>query len=338
MVNLIKRTSVLIVALSLGACVVSKKKFDALNIEKSGLEVDKSDCEQALKLEGSKNEELTTLSDAQKKKIEQISSDKSKLDSDLKQLKEQYQILSQVSSADAQKLRQEMVKAQNLQETLEQKNQTLDTKTKELESKNTALRNAETKLAKDQKRIDSLNSTLASREARVKELEAILAKQEAAVENLRKKVTSALLAFSSDELQIEVKDGKVYVSMAENLLFKSGQYNVDTKGLQALKDLSVVLSKQNDVDIVVEGHTDNVAMNSAAVPKDNWDLSVLRSTSVVKELQKNGVNPKSLVASGRSQYLPKKEGNTAQDRALNRRIEIIISPSLDELYKLLEAK
>ena len=335
---MIRKISVICLAAVLGSCVVGKKKYDALNVEKSGLEVDKKECADALATEQSKIGQLSAESEAQKKKILDLADQKMKTENDLKQLKEQYQILSQVSSSDANKLKLEMDKAKNLQETLEQKNKVLDTKSKELESKNEALRKAETDLASDRKNIEALNSTLAAREKRVKELEAILAKQEEAVETLRKKVTNALLAFSSDELQIEVKDGKVYVSMAENLLFKSGQYTIDTKGLQALKDLSVVLAKQSDVDIVVEGHTDNVAFNGASIPKDNWDLSVLRSTTVIRELQKNGVAPKSLVASGRSQYLPKKEGNTAQDRALNRRIEIIISPSLAELYKLLETK
>ena len=325
-------------ALVLGSCVVGKKKYDALNVEKSGLEVDKKECNDALTTEQAKVAALTTEGEALQTKIADILKEKGILEKDLAKLKEQYQILSQVSSVDAQKLKQEMEKAQNLQETLEQKNETLISKTKELEKNNLALRQAEQKLLEDRKSIETLNSTLAAREKRVKELEDILAKQEAAVENLRKKVTNALMAFSSDELQIEVKDGKVYVSMAENLLFKSGQYTIDTKGLQALKDLSVVLAKQSDVDIVVEGHTDNIAFNGPSIPKDNWDLSVLRSTTVVRELQKNGVSPKSLVASGRSQFLPKKEGNSAQDRALNRRIEIIISPSLAELYKLLESK
>ena len=333
-----KRILYISLALVLGSCVVGKKKYDALNVEKSGLEVDKKECNDALTTEQAKVAALTTEGEALQTKIADILKEKGILEKDLAKLKEQYQILSQVSSVDAQKLKQEMEKAQNLQETLEQKNETLNSKTKELEKNNLALRQAEQKLLEDRKSIESLNSTLAAREKRVKELEDILAKQEAAVENLRKKVTNALMAFSSDELQIEVKDGKVYVSMAENLLFKSGQYTIDTKGLQALKDLSVVLAKQSDVDIVVEGHTDNVAFNGPSIPKDNWDLSVLRATTVVRELQKNGVSPKSLVASGRSQFLPKKEGNSVQDRALNRRIEIIISPSLAELYKLLESK
>jgi chemotaxis protein MotB len=334
---MLKKISILVLCTSLGACVVSKKKFDALNVEKSGLEVEKADCNEALKSEQNKNKDLTAENEAQKKKIQELSDAKLKTEADLKQLKEQYQILSQVSNTDAQKLKQEIEKTQNLQETLEQKTATLDAKTKELDAKNQALRLAQKDLEKDRKSIDSLNKTLAAREKRVAELEEILAQQKAAVEALRSKVAASLMAFSKDELQVEVKDGKVYVSMAEILLFKTGQYNIDTKGLQALKDLSVVLAKQTDVDIVVEGHTDNVAFTSSTLPKDNWDLSVLRATTVVRELQKNGVAPKTLVASGRSQYLPKVEGNTTTDKALNRRIEIIISPSLEELYKLLES-
>jgi chemotaxis protein MotB len=326
-----KKVSILLFCASLSACVVSKKKYDALNIQKNGLEVEKAECNEALKSEQNKSKDLQTEASAQVQKIQDLSTQLNLTETDLKKLKDQYQILSQVSSSDAQKLKSEMEKAKNLSETLAQKSDILD-------AKNTELSAAQKALTKDRRSIDSLNKTVETREKRVKELESILAKQDQMVENLRKKVANSLLNFSSDELQVNVKDGKVYVSMAENLLFKSGQYTVDTKGLQALKDLSVVLAKQTDVDIVVEGHTDNVAFTSATLPKDNWDLSVLRATNVVRELQKNGVSPKTLVPSGRSEYLPKASGSSSVDKATNRRIEIIISPSLAELYKMLESK
>lgn len=343
----------------LSSCMVSKKKFDELAVEKGSLEVEKADAANALKLEQAKNDDLELENEAQLKKIAEITNEKAKTAEDLKNLKEQYQVLSQVSNADAKRLSLEMKKAQNLQASLEQKNNVLASKTLELETKtqemvrlgkdleqkqseldkkNLELEAKNQTLKKDRKHIDSLNSTLADREKRVVELEEILRKQEEAVEGLRSKITASLLSFSSDELQIEVKDGKVYVSLAENLLFKSGKYTIDPKGIQALKDLSVVLAKQTDVDIVVEGHTDDVPYNGSGVLKDNWDLSVKRATTVVRELEKNSVDSKRLVAAGRGENLPKEIGTTKEVRAINRRIEIIISPSLGELYKLLEAK
>lgn len=353
------RIAAILVLASLSSCLVSKKKFDDLNVEKSSLEVEKAKAAKALKVEKSKNKDLTSENDAQNEKITKVTNEKAKITEDLNSLREQYQVLSQVSSSDAQKLNLEMKKAKNLQASLEQKNKTLGIKTKELEENQAALAQASNGLQAKQKEldkknlelvnknktleidrihIDSLNSTLADREKRVIELEEILKKQEAAVEGLRSKITGALLSFSSDELQIEVKDGKVYVSLAENLLFKSGKYTIDPKGIQALKNLSVVLAKQTDVDIVVEGHTDDVPYNGSGILKDNWDLSVKRATTVVRELEKNSVNPKHLVASGRGENSPKQEGETKEVRAVNRRIEIIISPSLGELYQLLESK
>jgi len=128
------------------------------------------------------------------------------------------------------------------------------------------------------------------------------------------------------------------VSLAENLLFKSGQYKIDEKGVQALKKLSLVLAKQEDLDIIVEGHTDDVPFNGSGKIKDNWDLSVLRATTVVRELQKNNVKPEHLIATGRGEYLPKKEGKSKEIRAINRRIEIVISPKLNELFQILDKK
>lgn len=317
---------------------MAKKKYDALNIAKSGLEVDKDDCVTSLQLEQQKSSDLTTEITVLTEKVSTVEKERNQISTDLKLLQEQYDKLSKISSSDANQLALETEKANNLRVNLESKTEALERKTKELNLRTEELNKKNGILARDTKNIEILKKTLADREKRVQELEEIIKKQEDMVEGIRSKVANSLLSFSSDELQVEVKDGKVYVSLAQNLLFKSGKYKVDTKGLTALKNLSEVLVKQKDIDIVVEGHTDDVPYKSAGVIQDNWDLSVLRATAVVRELQKNNVDPKRLVPAGRADNSPKKVGKTTEARALNRRIEIVISPSLDELYKLLDSK
>lgn len=343
----------------LSSCVVSKKKFNELLIEKSALEVDKDQAKTALEQSKQRSADLKTEKDACLQKGLELTYERDSVTKSLLDLQNQYQIVSATAFNDANKLSVQEKRVLNLMSDIEKQNAILDKKTQELEAKSAALLKANSELStkqnelsgknkeldqknrtlqKDQKYMDSLKVVLVDREKKVDELQSILSKQEAAVESLRSKITGALLSFSSDELQIEVKDGKVYVSLTENLLFKSGQYRIDTKGQKALQDLSQVLSKQKDVDIVVEGHTDDVPLNGAGTIKDNWDLSVMRATSVVRELQKNGVEPQNLVPAGRGEFSPKLQGKTTEIRAANRRIEIIISPSLAELYNLLENK
>lgn len=188
----------------------------------------------------------------------------------------------------------------------------------------------------EQKLIDSLENDLNAREARVTELESILESQEEGMQLIKKKLKSALLAFEENQdLTVEVKNGKVYVSMTEQLLFRSGSYEVDEKGQEALKSLALAL-KDLDVLINVEGHTDDVPIKSKDVVQSNWELSVLRATSIVRILQSNEVPAKNIIASGRAEYQPKAEGKTKEARSINRRTEIIISPKLDELYKMIE--
>jgi chemotaxis protein MotB len=180
------------------------------------------------------------------------------------------------------------------------------------------------------------NQTLQEQEKRLRELQGVISRQEAAVSNLRNRVASALVGFNKDELTVNIKDGKVYVSLSENLLFKSGSIQVDPKGVDALKKLSEVLSKNPDLDIVIEGHTDNVPISAGGRFRDNWDLSVLRATSIIRILNESGVNPRQTIASGRGEFFPVADNTTTEGKARNRRTEIIISPKLDELFKLLE--
>ncbi|MEY3405718.1 MAG: hypothetical protein RL161_1148 [Bacteroidota bacterium] len=193
-------------------------------------------------------------------------------------------------------------------------------------------------LEKTRKVNDSLSNSLADREKKVKELEVILSQKEKAVKALKDQISNALLSFKESDLTVKIKNGKVYVSLAEQLLFKSGSIEVDTKGVSALQQLAKALKDQKGIQITVEGHTDNVGM-AKPIPfmQDNWDLSVLRATSITRILTKAGVSPRQITASGKGEFSPLVQNSTNENKQLNRRTEIIVTPHLDELFKILEA-
>jgi chemotaxis protein MotB len=173
---------------------------------------------------------------------------------------------------------------------------------------------------------------LAEREQRVNELEKLISDKDKAVQELKNKVKNALKGFENKGLTIEEENGKIYVSLEAKLLFASGSTSVEAEGQVALVGLARVLETEKDLEIVVEGHTDADKMNGTKHPKNNWELSVLRSTSVIEIMLSNSeINPAQLVAAGRSQFVPV----DMDDKAKNRRIEIIISPNLNELYELI---
>ncbi len=189
------------------------------------------------------------------------------------------------------------------------------------------------KLIKD---LETAQSNLAAREKRLQEVEDAMARRDAAVKALRDKLQNALLGFNKSGLAVNIKDGKVYVSLTDKLLFSSGSIEIDDKGKEALTELAKVLQTQNDINILVEGHTDNMKVSNLGQIKDNWDLSVLRSTAVVRFLtETQKLDPLRVTASGRGEIMPVEKLNTADARSRNRRIEIILTPKLDVLYNLL---
>jgi len=184
--------------------------------------------------------------------------------------------------------------------------------------------------------LDAKEKLLSERERTLEEMKKIIEKQDSITRNLNNILRNALLGFNSDELSVEIKNGKVYVSMSDKLLFKSGSSAVEDKGKDALKLLAGVLDKNSDIDILIEGHTDNVPIKTS-VYKDNWDLSVARATSIVRILTNDyKIVPTRLTASGKGEFFPKADNETIEGRAKNRRTEIILSPKLDELMKLLK--
>lgn len=185
--------------------------------------------------------------------------------------------------------------------------------------------------------ISKLSDDLASREKRLKEVEEVLRKRDAATNSLKEKLQQALLGFTKSGLTVEIKNGKVYVSLTDKLLFPSGSIIIDDKGKQALTQLANVLKQQPEINIAVEGHTDNQKINNLGQIKDNWDLSVLRATSVVRYLTDNEkVESVRMTATGKGEFQPLGSNATADGRSKNRRIEIVLSPKLDELYNLIK--
>jgi chemotaxis protein MotB len=185
--------------------------------------------------------------------------------------------------------------------------------------------------------INKLSDDLKKREERLQEVEEILRKRDAGTNALKEKLQKALLGFQKSGLTVEIKNGKVYVSLTDKLLFDTGSIVIDDKGKQALRELAKVLNTQLEINIAVEGHTDNQKVVNLGQIKDNWDLSVLRATSVVRYLtETEKIDPIRVTATGKGQYQPIEAGNMPEARSKNRRIEIVLSPKLDELYNLIK--
>ena len=185
-------------------------------------------------------------------------------------------------------------------------------------------------------KMSQLSSDLKKREERLKEVEDILRKRDEATNALKEKLQKALLGFQQNGLTVDIRNGKVYVSLTDKLLFPSGSIIIDERGKAALKQLAAVLNKEPDINMAVEGHTDDKKVINLGQIKDNWDLSVLRATSVTRYLTEvEKIDPHRLTATGKSQYQPIDPADNNDARTKNRRIEIVLSPKLDELYDLI---
>lgn len=301
-----------LVLLTFFGCV-SKKKYDELLRRKLSLEAEKATCE--------------TQFDSLNRVKNQLLADTARLFS---KLKETENLLGEEGKRAAQ-LRSDIrdLVAKSTKETGQL--------TGTLAEKQRALDDLEKSLQAVKKQNDLLAADLAEREKKVQELQRILDEKDKKVADLKNKISNALLSFKDNDLTVQVKNGKVYVSLAEQLLFKSASTEVDKKGAEALKKLGAVLKEQNDVNVMVEGHTDDVPLQKGYHGmNDNWDLSVLRATSIVRILTTEGVQPAKVTPSGRGEFSPMAEGKSEASRKKNRRTEIIITPKLDEIFKILE--
>jgi chemotaxis protein MotB len=304
-----------VVIFSMASCV-SQKKYNSLLSEKVKLEGQLSDCSSNLEAMNEKSKKLES-------QVKQLVNDSTSTGKELRQAQAQLKQLK----GDYEKLES------NYKGVISNSGKL----SKDLAAQQQRLQNMETDLEIAKLRNDELSVSLKEREKRVAELEKVLEEKDKAVNSLKQKVTQALLNFKENELSVEIKNGKVYVSLAEQLLFGSGSATVDSKGVTALQQLSKVLQENKDINILVEGHTDNVPISRASqYMNDNWDLSVIRATSIVRILTRAGVESNRITAAGKGEFYPIATNDSSDNKRRNRRTEIILTPKLDELFKILD--
>lgn len=260
------------------------------------------------------NKEYTTLS----KKHDELNQSYQELTKEQIELQKKYSNLFTDNYTQAHLFNQRM---KDKEDKLNEKEAHLLARAKELEAMKGLLENKE--------------NDLKEREQKIKDLEAMVAKQDSIAKRLNNLLREALLGFKADELNIEIKGGKVYISMSDKLMFKSGSANVESKGKEAVALVAKVMAQNPNFDILIEGHTDNVPISTNRFT-DNWDLSVARATAMVRILiNEHQIPPARVTASGKGEFSPKASNETSEGRAQNRRTEIILSPKLDELMNLL---
>ena len=280
------------------------------------------------------NKELNAKMASLEKGMDTIKLETSSAQSDRDKAVEDYNRISS-KYTELQNAQEDLIKG-NVKETQKLLTELQDAQAN-LQKKEDLLRQLEQNLDTKKASLDELTFELEKRNARLAELEKILDAQKKIVQDLKSKVSEALLGFENNGLTVTMKNGKVYVSLDEKLLFKSASWDIDANGKNALKKLSGVLEKNPDIQVAIEGHTDNVPYNPGnSQLKDNWDLSVKRATTVIRVLLEGSrIDPKRLTASGRSQYQPVDDHNTTDARQKNRRTEIVLTPDLTELYNLI---
>lgn len=327
-------SAIIVLSVAIFSCVPSRKyeelnsKYKTCSEENASLKSSNKDLEE-------KSNEMMASIEQLKKLISSLENDTTVLGSSLRQMTSNY---DQVNKTYQLLLDKNNELLAGNKTTTEKLMKDLQKTQEELQSKEDALRALEGSLNTKEDKLKKLTAELEAREKRVNELEAMINRKDSLVTALKNKVKDALLGFENNGLTIQQKNGKVYVSLDESLLFSSGSYAVAAKGVDVLKKLAKVLEQNQEINILVEGHTDNVPLNGKGDVADNWDLSVKRATSVVKIITGNSsVNPRRLTAAGRSEYVPLDMTNTADGRKKNRRTEIILSPKLDELLQMLES-
>lgn len=333
--------SILFGLLILTACVPAKE-FQALQDKNLKCEEDRDKLSVENEAVTTRNAELDSKSRLLKAENERLIADSTnrvvefnKMKEAFFTLKERYSDLQQLQEGVIQGSKDEtrklLVQIQKTQEELQEKEDAL----KELERK---LYQRKIGLDKMQADLEKMSKDLEERNARLLELERILNSKDSIMSALRKKVADALFGFEGKGLSVTMQNGKVYVSLEEKLMFKSGKYEIDTKGAAALKQLVPVLEQNTDINIMVEGHTDDVPYKGTGDLFDNWDLSVKRATTIVRLLLNDSkIDPVRITAAGRSYFLPVDKAKTPEARQKNRRTEIILTPKMDEILELLES-
>ncbi|MFM6945848.1 MAG: OmpA family protein [Flavobacteriales bacterium] len=308
-------------SLILAACVPSKKYNELLEREKS--------CSEELAKYKKSSTDYEVLSKDLQSKYDLAAKEVSRLRGDTNQLGNTIRLMTREQAtleAQYETLENSFDKLKNLSA---KETATLQT---ELEAKTRELQRKEDALLKLDEELKVKQALLIEREKRVNELEEAIRKKDAKIQLLKARVANALRNFENQGLTVVQKNGKIYVSLEAKLLFNSGSTKVEEEGKAALVELAKVLETERDLEIVVEGHTDTDKLTSSVSPKNNWELSVLRATAVVELMLANSkMVPAQIMAAGRSEYHPV----DPTDKSKNRRIEIIISPNLNELFEII---
>ena len=312
---------VAIVSFALAACVPAKKYNDLLKKEQA--------CAEELEKYKTSSNQYESVAKDMQTKYDVASKELAKIKQDTSVLGNKWRVLNRdyfKLQSEYESLEKSFDKLKNLsaKETAVLQAD-LEAKNKELQSKEDALIKLDNELKNKQKLLEE-------RERRVNELEEAMRKKDQAVELLKAKVANALRGFENQGLTVVQKNGRIYVSLEAKLLFKPGSTVVEQEGRKALVELGKVLETEKELEIVVEGHTDTDKMTAASHPRNNWELSVLRATSVVDILLANSaMNPIQIMAGGRGEFYPV----DVNDKSKNRRIEVIISPNLNELFEII---
>jgi len=305
-----------VIAFTLNACV-SKKVYTELETKYNKLRSANSELikekDNLLAVKKTLEADLLKLN----KEYDELATQKALLENNLNALQTKYNNLDEsykaLSAQSSKKLAEQSQKNHELLAQLEEKERILEA---------------------ESLRLETLLQELNQRSAQIEELQALINAKEAQMQQLKNAISKALTNFEGKGLTVEQKNGKIYVSMENKLLFNSGSWAVGNEGKKAVEQLASVLSQNKDIDVLIEGHTDNVPYTGTTII-DNWDLSVKRATAIVRILEKKGVDQTQITAAGRSEYVPVDTNETTEGKAKNRRIEIILAPNLDEISKLL---
>lgn len=316
---MIKKLSLIALTLVLTTSCVSKKiytdlenKYATLRKENRKISDTNAELKKDLLVTQNKLSQLQRDYDEAIAKRNQLQKDYDVTKANLENLQQSYQALEQNSSS---AIAENSRKNRELLAQLEAKEQALST---------------------ENARLEKLKQDMEARSQRIAELESVIASKDAAMNKLKDAISRALTNFEGKGLTVEQRDGKVYVSMENKLLFQSGSWAVGVNGRQAVQQLGNVLAENPEIAILIEGHTDNDPYNGTGQLKGNWDLSTKRATAIVEILRENpDINPENLTAAGRGEYAPIATNETNEGKAKNRRIEVILTPKLDEISKLL---
>ena len=315
------------------ACV-SPKVVEEIKQERQETIKQNQDVKKENNILSTENIELKDRLSRLTKDVEELISDSTQRSISCRQLQAQLDDLNEAYDLLSAKNSQMMSnKAEETKKLLEE----LQNTRKELLTKEDELLTLEQNLSVKQKELLSIQEELIDREQKVVELQSIINRKDSLLSVLKDRISSALLGFEGDGLTITQKNGKVYISLEEQLLFASGSWQVDTRGKEALTKLSKALESQQDINVLIEGHTDSIPFGGRGQIKDNWDLSVVRATAIVRILTgSSSIDPQRLTAAGKGEFMPIQSNSTADGRSANRRIEVILTPKLYDLYDLLD--